>query len=107
MRARENKQEGLFKELKSLAEQSGFGVRCEKLLREAGFRVKSGSCSVNGKKWVILDRSLPPRDRIDLLADEIRDAIPETAEIPSSLQKYLAHPTPKRQSERPQTESSV
>jgi len=91
MRARENKQEGLFRELKSFAEQAGFEVRCEKLFREVGYRVKSGGCSVNGQKWVILDRSLPPRDRIDLLADEIRDSIPETSEIPSSLHKYLAH----------------
>jgi len=90
MQGRHSKQEGLFKELKRFAEQAGFEVRCEKLLREVGYRVKSGSCSVNGRRWIILDRNLAARDRIDLLADEIRDSIPQTVEIPSNLQKYLS-----------------
>jgi hypothetical protein len=90
MHGRQSKQEGLFKELKRFAEQSGFEVRCEKLLREVGYRVRSGSCSVNGRRWIILDRNLPPAERLDLLADAICDSVPETLTIPSNLQKYLA-----------------
>lgn len=91
MQGRGSKQEGLFKELRRFAERAGFEVRCEKLLREVGYRVRSGSCSVNGKRWIILDSSLSARDRIDLLAEEIRDVLPDNADIPANLRKYLAN----------------
>ena len=92
MHGRQSKQEGLFKELRRFAEESGFEVRCEKLLREVGYRVRSESCSVNGRRWIILDKNLPAAERIDLLADAICGFIPENLTIPSNLQKYLARP---------------
>lgn len=87
--AQENGQEGLFRELRSFAEQCGIEVRCEKLPRDFGYRVRSGGCMVRGKKWVIVDRTLPARDRLDLLADEIRASVGGELEIPAHLQPFL------------------
>ena len=87
--AKDNFQENLFRELRSFAERCGIEVRCEKLSRDLGYRVRSGGCTVNGKKWVIVDRTLPARDRLDLLADEIRESVGGQVEIPANLQPYL------------------
>jgi hypothetical protein len=84
-----NLQENLFRELRSFAEQCGIEVRCEKLSRDFGYRVRSGGCTVNGNKWVIVDRTLSARERLDLLADEIRESVGRQVEIPANLQPYL------------------
>ena len=82
-------QENLFRELRSFAEECGIEVRCEKLSRDFGYRVRSGGCTVNGNKWVIVDRTLPARERLDLLADEIRESVGGQVEIPANLQPFL------------------
>ena len=87
--AKDNGQENLFRELRSFAERCGIEVRCEKLSRDLGYRVRSGGCTVRGKKWVIVDRTLPARDRLDLLADELREAVNGELEIPASLRPFL------------------
>ena len=86
---KDNGQENLFRELRSFAEQCGIKVRCEKLPRDFGYRVRSGGCVVRGKRWVIVDRTLPARDRLDLLADELRESVKGELEIPASLQPFL------------------
>ena len=86
---KDNVQENLFRELRSFAAQCGVEVRCEKLPRDVGYRVRSGGCVVRGKKWVIVDRTLPARDRLDLLADELRESVGGELEIPASLQPFL------------------
>ncbi len=82
-------QEHRFRELRGFAEQCGIEVRCEKLSRDLGYQVRSGGCLVNGKKWVIVDRRLPARDRLDVLADEIRESLSGDVEIPANLQPIL------------------
>ena len=84
-----NLQENLFRELRAFAEQCGIEVRCEKLSRDFGYRVRSGGCTVNGNKWVIVDRTLPARERLDLLADELRESLGEQVEIPANLQPFF------------------
>lgn len=84
-----NPQENLFRELRAFAEQCGIEVRCEKLSRDLGYRVRSGSCTVKGRKWVIVDRMLPASDRLDLLADEIRESVGEAVTVPANLQPFL------------------
>ena len=87
--AKDNLQERLFQELRSFAERSGIEVRCEKLARDLGYRVRSGGCTVKGKKWVIVDRTLPAGDRLDLLADEVRDSLDGKLEVPANLQPFF------------------
>ncbi len=87
--ARDNLQERLFQELRGFAAQCGIEVRCEKLSRDLGYRVRSGGCTVKGRKWVIVERTLPARDRLDLLADEIRKSVSADMEIPANIQPFL------------------
>jgi len=58
-------------ELKALAVRLGFEVREEKLLREVGYRVRSGSCRVRDAQVIFLDRGLPPAVQIDILVEEL------------------------------------
>jgi hypothetical protein len=62
----------LVNELEELAQRCGIEVRHEKLLREIGYRARSGSCKVREKNLVILDRTLAPSDQVEVLADALR-----------------------------------
>ena len=64
-------QQALLEELKQLAVRLGFEVREEKLLREVGYRVRSGSCRVHDTHVILLDRGLPPTAQIDILVEEL------------------------------------
>lgn len=61
----------LLDELKTAATRLGFEVREEKLLREVGYRVRSGSCRVGESQLILLDRDLPVHAQIDILVDEL------------------------------------
>jgi hypothetical protein len=61
----------LLDELKNAAMRLGFEVREEKLLREVGYRVRSGSCRVRETQVILLDRDLPPSAQIDVLVEEL------------------------------------
>jgi len=61
----------LVEELKELATRLGFEVRHERLLREVGYRVRSGSCRVRDTRVILLDRILPPGAQIDILIEEL------------------------------------
>jgi hypothetical protein len=68
---RSNEQVALLDELKALAGALGFEVREEKLLREIGYRVRSGSCRVRDARVILLDRGLPPSAQIEILVEEL------------------------------------
>lgn len=61
----------MLDELKAVAIGLGFEVREEKLLREVGYRVRSGSCRVHETHVILLDRGLPLAAQIDVLVDEL------------------------------------
>jgi hypothetical protein len=63
--------QAVLEELKNVATQLGFEVREEKLLREVGYRVRSGSCRVRQTRVIFLDRALPPSAQIDVLVEEL------------------------------------
>jgi hypothetical protein len=64
-------QQALLEELKELATRLGFEVRQERLLREVGYRVRSGSCRVHQTRVILLDRVLPVSAQIDILVEEL------------------------------------
>ena len=64
-------QAALLDELKTVAARLGYEVREEKLLREVGYRVRSGACRVRETQVILLDRGLPPAAQIDILVDEL------------------------------------
>jgi hypothetical protein len=70
--------DALVDELKQLAERLGVRVREEVLLREVGYRVRSGACRVRGQDVIFLDRHLGPGERVEVLvaALEGRDIEP-------------------------------
>lgn len=64
-------QAALLDELKDVATRLGFEVRHERLLREVGYRVRSGSCRVRAAHLILLDRVLPTGAQIDILVEEL------------------------------------
>ena len=63
--------ETLCEELKEVARRLGVQVREEVLLREVGYRVRSGACRVRGDDVVFLDRHLQPAERLEVLLDAL------------------------------------
>lgn len=80
----------LLEELKALAKQLGIRVREEKLLREVGYRVRSGSCRVHKQEMVFLDRDQPASERIEILIDELSRRQVDPEQLSPSLRKMLS-----------------
>jgi hypothetical protein len=64
-------QQALLDELKAAAEKLGLRVREERLLREVGYRVRSGRCRLREDEIIFLERGLPVNAHIDVLVDEL------------------------------------
>lgn len=64
-------QTALLDELKAVAEKVGLRVREERLLREVGYRVRSGRCRLQADELLFIDRTLPVSAQIDVLVDEL------------------------------------
>ena len=77
-----NKQEARLQELILSAKRLNIQVRSEKLLREAGYRIKSGSCRVRGKDLILLDRDARITDQIDFLATELAEREADRSDTP-------------------------
>jgi hypothetical protein len=54
-------------ELKRAARELGMEVREEELLREVGYRPRSGVCRVREREVILLDRQLPAAERVEVL----------------------------------------
>jgi len=83
------KGKALLGELKGVAEQLGIRVREEKLLREAGYRVRGGGCRVHDQDIVFLDRERPLAERIDVLLDELSQRNLNTETLSPSVRRLL------------------
>ena len=68
---REAAQLALLEELKVAAEKLGLQIREERLLREVGYRVRSGHCRLRADEIIFLERGLPVQAQIDVLVDEL------------------------------------
>ncbi len=64
------KPEQVYQELKGIADKLGVGVE-EHNFRNAGIRVKSGSCIVHGKPIVIIDKHKSIGKKIRILASAL------------------------------------
>ncbi len=56
-----------------VARELGFEVREEELLRDVGYRPRSGSCRVRERDVILLDRKLSEPERIDVLCAALAD----------------------------------
>lgn len=59
-------------ELIEAAQRLGLKVRREKLLREVGYRVRSGACRLREENLVIIDRDQPPHEQLEVLAEALK-----------------------------------
>jgi hypothetical protein len=66
-----NKQEIRLQKLIGTANQMSIEVRTEKLMREVGYRVRSGRCRFKGKDIILIDRDAPISEQIEFLAAEL------------------------------------
>ena len=71
--------EARLQELIAAAKKKNIEVRTEKLLREVGYRARSGRCRAMGQDVILLDRDAPVGDQIDFLASVLADEIPDRA----------------------------
>ena len=65
------KQQIRMQELIGTAQQLNIEVRTEKLLREVGYKPRSGRCRVNGEEVILIDRDAPITEQIEFLASEL------------------------------------
>ena len=79
----------LVSELEELAQRCGIEVRHERLLREIGYRARSGSCKVKEKNLVILDRTLAPAEQVEILADALRGQDLESLYLSPAARRLL------------------
>jgi hypothetical protein len=68
-----NKHEARLHKLIGAAKQMNIEVRTEKLLREVGYRARSGRCRVNGRELILIDRDASIGDQIEFLAAELAE----------------------------------
>jgi hypothetical protein len=66
-----HRQETRLNELIGAAKQMNIEVRTEKLLREVGYRARSGRCRVHGRELILIDRDASISDQIDFLSAEV------------------------------------
>ncbi len=64
-------EQALVEEFKAAAQKLGLQVREERLLREVGYRVRSGGCRLREQRIIFLERGLPASAQIDVLIDEL------------------------------------
>lgn len=81
--------EALCEQLKELAERLGIRVREEVLLREVGYRVRSGLCRVRGEDVLFLDRHARVEEKVDALLRELARRDLETHYLTPQLRRLL------------------
>jgi len=84
-----SRDQALCEELKELARRLGITVREETLLREVGYRVRSGACRVRGEEVIFVDRALPPGERLQVLLDGLAGRDLETHFLTPALRRLL------------------
>src|SRR5262249_37598006 len=81
--------EALCEELKELAAKLGLRVREEGLLREVGYRVRSGVCRVREENVLFLDRHLLPAERLEVLLAALEGRDLESHYVSPALRRLL------------------
>lgn len=90
MSAQASRATQLVAELEELATRVGIQVRREKLLREVGYRARSGWCMVREKNLVIMDRALNPGEQLEVLATALRQRDLEALYLSPAARRLLA-----------------
>ena len=86
---RAEREQLLLEELKAVALALGIRVREERLLREVGYRVRSGACRLRESNLVLLDRGLPTSRQIEVLADVLAGRAVDTVYLSPAARRLL------------------
>jgi len=79
-----------LQELKGAAQTLGFEVREEELLREVGYRPRSGACRVGSARVILLDRRATCEERIEALCAVLAGQDLERVFLSPALRMRLA-----------------
>jgi hypothetical protein len=77
-------QESRLNQLIQAAQRMNIEVRTEKLLREVGYRARSGRCRVKGRELILIDRDAPISDQIDFLSAEVASTLTHPTHPPAA-----------------------
>lgn len=83
------KSEKIYQELKDLAEKLGVAVE-EHNFRNAGVRVKSGTCIIHGKHLIIIDKHKPLAKKISVLASALAKLPHDTVYLVPAVRDLIA-----------------
>jgi hypothetical protein len=83
-------QSQLLQQLKEIAVAVGLDVREERLQREVGYSVRSGSCRVDGRDVVLLDSNAAASERIDVMLDVLAESDLDGVYIEPELRERIA-----------------
>ena len=78
----------LYQHLKELAEKVDIFVS-EQNLRATGVNAKSGLCTVKGKQMFIMDKHLPIRQKVEVLAECLRQISLDDIYVMPAIRNYL------------------
>ncbi len=88
------KPEQMYRHLKELAEKMGVAVS-EHSFRAAGIPVKSGACTIKGEKHYIMDKNLPVRRKVRLLAEYLSEEPHEDIYILPTIRDLFGKVSPR------------
>ena len=80
----------MVEELVRVARELGFEVREEELLRDVGYRPRSGVCRVHEREVILLERSLPPAERLEVLCNALAERDLEQVFLSPALRAMLS-----------------
>ncbi|MDR1872325.1 MAG: hypothetical protein LBS60_10500 [Deltaproteobacteria bacterium] len=89
----EKKQRIILSELEKLSKKLGLKVSSGKLVY-AGLKLRSGQCSLRQEPWLILDRSQPFEEQVELFRQALANLTLDEEAIPPDLKEVLTGEPP-------------
>jgi len=84
----------LAEELVRVARELGFDVREEELLRDVGYRPRSGTCRVGERDVILMDRKLSAPERVEVLCAALADRDLEQVFLSPALRALVGERRP-------------
>ena len=81
--------EAMVEELTRVARELGFDVREEELLRDVGYRPRSGRCRVRERDVILMDRKLSAPERVEVLCAALADRDLEQVFLSAALRAMV------------------
>ncbi len=72
-----NKTEARLQRLIGAAQEMNIEVRTETLMREVGYKARSGRCRFKGRDIILIDREMPLPEQVEFLAAELGQGLGE------------------------------